>query len=98
MSARYTVDSDAISAHSRDTGALVSELETALSNLNAKLTALQGLWKGSASTNYSTLMGQWHSDMNKMKSTLSQISQALAVTSTEYATAEDTNTRRWMSV
>lgn len=96
MAAQYTVDSDAIAAHGSDTAALVSELEGSLANLNAKLTSLQGQWKGSAQANFSGLMATWHTDMNKMKSTLSTISSALHVTSSEYAAAEDANTRRWV--
>lgn len=97
MASQYTVDSDAISTHGTDTSALVTELETSLTNLNTKLTTLQAQWKGSAQSNFSTLMTTWHTDMNKMKSTLSSISSTLHLTSTEYATAEDNNMRRWVS-
>lgn len=96
MASQYTVDSDAINAHGKDTGALVTDLETALTNLNTKLTTLQGQWKGSASTNFSSLMTTWHTDMTKLKGTLHEISTALHLTSTEYANAEETNTRRWL--
>lgn len=97
MASQYTVDSDAISAHGTSTSALVTDLETSLTNLNTKLTTLQTQWKGSASTNFSTLMGTWNTDMNKLKATLSSISSTLHLTSNEYATAETTNARRWTS-
>ena len=97
MASQYTVDSDAIAAHSSDTAALVSEFQSSLANLNAKFLSLQGQWKGSASSNFAALMQQWQSDATKIKETLSSISTTLQVTSTEYATAEQNNMRRWMS-
>lgn len=95
MSGQYTVDSDAIAAHGTDTSTLVTEFETALTNLNTKFTTLQTQWKGSASTNFATLMTQWHTDATSIKETLSSISSTLHLTSNEYATAETNNMRRW---
>ena len=64
MASQYTVDSDAISAHGTDTATLVTDLETSLTNLNTKLTTLQTQWKGSAQTNFTSLMTTWNTDMN----------------------------------
>ncbi|WP_338137495.1 WXG100 family type VII secretion target [Dermacoccus nishinomiyaensis] len=95
--AEFTVDSDAISAHGTDTATLVTDLETSLTNLNTKLTTLQTQWKGSAQTNFTSLMTTWNTDMNKLKSTLDTISSTLHLTSSEYSTAEDNNVRRWVT-
>lgn len=54
----------------------------------ANLAALQGVWKGAASTQFSAVAEQWRASQQQMEASLESIQNALTQASSVYADAE----------
>ncbi|MCH4208662.1 WXG100 family type VII secretion target [Bifidobacterium sp.] len=86
--AQYQVDSEAIQSSSAAVSASVSSIREAVAGMYANLAALQDVWQGAASTQFSAVAEQWRGAQRQMEASLESIQNALAQASTVYADAE----------
>ncbi|YAL82831.1 WXG100 family type VII secretion target [Dermacoccaceae bacterium W4C1] len=91
----FTVDADAISTHGGTVGGIARDIEQQMSLMQRKLSALQGQWTGSASTQFSQLYSDWERQQRSVKETLRQIGLALGQTANDYRDVERGNQARF---
>lgn len=93
----FTVDTDAISTHGGTVGGIATEIEQKMVLMQRKLAALQGQWKGSASTQFGMLYQDWERQQRNVKDSLQRISTALGQTAADYRQVEAGNRSRFVS-
>ena len=85
---QYQVDSEQIQSSSAAVQASVSQIRQAVAGMYSNLNTLQGVWRGSAATQFSAVAAQWRTAQQQMEASLESIQRALTQASTVYAEAE----------
>ena len=85
---QYQVDSEQIQSSSAAVQASVSQIRQAVAGMYSNLNTLQGVWRGSAATQFSAVAAQ-----QQMETSLESIQRALTQASTVYAEAETAASR-----
>lgn len=93
---QYQVDSERIQSSSGAVASSVEQIRQAVNGMVANLNALQDAWRGSAATQFNSVVTQWHSAQQQMEASLQSIQQSLAQASTVYADAESAAARLFM--
>ncbi|WP_026531039.1 WXG100 family type VII secretion target [Haematomicrobium sanguinis] len=89
----FQVDSDALAQKSSEVRGTISRLQSEVDSMQSGLRALEGMWTGSAATNFQALIGDWRNTQAKVEQSLSSINEALNLASQQYAEAEQANTK-----
>lgn len=61
--------------------------------MQRNLLDLQGSWTGTAATSFQNLMADWRNTQARVEASLESINAALSLAATQYAQAEEANTR-----
>lgn len=86
--AQFQVDSERIQSSSAAVAASIGQIRQSVNGMYANLTALQEAWRGSAATQFTSVVAQWRSAQQQMEASLESIQNALTQASTVYADAE----------
>ena len=63
---QYQVDSEQIQSSSAAVQASVSQIRQAVAGMYSNLNTLQGVWRGSAATQFSVVAAQWRTAQQQM--------------------------------
>ncbi|MBT1180446.1 WXG100 family type VII secretion target [Bifidobacterium sp. CP2] len=85
---QYQVDSERIASSSAAVQSSVGQIRQAVTGMVANLNALQDAWRGSAATQFTSVVEQWRAAQQQMESSLESIQRSLSHASTVYADAE----------
>lgn len=85
---QYHVDSEQIQSSGAAVQASVAQIRQAVSGMVANLNALQGVWQGTAATQFNAVSQQWQAAQQQMEQSLEAIQQALTQASVVYSDAE----------
>ncbi len=91
--AQFHVNSDDLAAKSQAVKFSIDQLRAEVDTMQRNLLDLQGSWSGPAATNFQTLMADWRSTQLRVEASLESINAALSMAATQYAQAEEANTR-----
>jgi WXG100 family type VII secretion target len=86
--AQYQVDPAQIAASSAAVSSSVSSIRSAVGGMFSNLSQLQGVWRGSAASQFNQVSEQWRAAQQQMEQSLDSIQRALAQASTLYSDAE----------
>lgn len=90
---QYQVDSERISSSSAAVQSSVGQIRQAVTGMVTNLNALQDAWKGSAATQFASVVEQWRAAQQQMEASLESIQRSLTHASTVYADAENAAAR-----
>ncbi|KFI93016.1 hypothetical protein BISA_1180 [Bifidobacterium saguini DSM 23967] len=93
---QYQVDSERIQSSSAAVASSVAQIRQAVGGMYTHLNALQEAWRGSAATQFTSVMAQWRAAQQQMEASLETIQRSLASASTVYADAETAASRLFM--
>jgi WXG100 family type VII secretion target len=93
----FNVDTDSLAAKSSQVQGTISRLQAEVTSMQAGLRELEGLWTGQAATNFQQLILQWRATQQQVEESLTGINEALSVATRQYAEAEQSNARMFMS-
>jgi len=93
---RFEVDSGQVSAAGAAVSGSVATISAEVDRMMRNLLDLQGSWKGQAAGQFQVVVEDWRATQERVKSSLEQISTALAVAGTSYADVEQSNARMFM--
>lgn len=85
---QYHVDSEQLRSASGAVSASVTQIREAVNGMFVNLNALQGVWQGSAASQFSGVAQQWRQAQQQMEQSLEAIQHALATASDVYTDAE----------
>ncbi|MGE9809286.1 MULTISPECIES: WXG100 family type VII secretion target [unclassified Janibacter] len=88
MSSQFQVDTARIGEASGDIHRISAEIESDVSAMLARLEALQGEWKGSASTRFQSVVAEWRATQRQVKESLDAIGRVLGQAGTQYEETE----------
>lgn len=88
MSTQFQVDTERIQAASGDIARISSEIEGQVTSMMSTLVALQDAWKGSASTRFQGVVGEWQGTQTQVRAALDNIGTVLAAAGAQYAETE----------
>lgn len=91
--AQFNVNSDDLALKSSAVKGSVDRIRMEVDAMKRNLLDLQSTWTGSAATNFQALLQEWHATELKVEASLESINAALSMAATQYAQAEDANTR-----
>lgn len=91
--AQFNVNSDDLAIKSTAVSGSVDRIRMEVDGMKRNLMDLQSTWTGSAATNFQALLQEWHATQVKVEASLESINSALSMAATQYAQAEDANTR-----
>lgn len=94
--ATFHVDSEALAAKSSAVQGTIARLQGEVNAMQAGLQELEGLWQGTAATNFQMLIADWRGTQAKVEESLTNINSALSMASQQYAQAEQANTQLFM--
>ena len=90
---RYEVDGAQVAAASGAVQTSVQAIGDEVDRMMRHLLELQATWKGSAATSFQHVVTDWRATQERVRSTLAEIQQALAVAGRQYEDAEAAATR-----
>jgi len=85
---RFEVDSDHVSRASAAVQLSAEHIRSEVDGMMRHLTELQGSWKGQAATSFQHVVTDWGATQERVRSSLEDIRQALALAGNQYAEAE----------
>ncbi|MFT8593679.1 MAG: WXG100 family type VII secretion target [Bifidobacterium sp.] len=92
----YQVDSERIRSSSAAVSSSIATIRDAVSGMYANISNLQGVWTGSAASQFNAVADQWRSTQQQVEVSLEAIQNALARASTLYEDAEVQASRLFM--
>ncbi|MFJ5955164.1 WXG100 family type VII secretion target [Paenarthrobacter sp. NPDC092416] len=90
-----SVDTELLQLKSSNVKATVDRISGDVQTMNRGLEELQATWKGSAATNFQSLVVEWSLTQRKVEESLASITLALASAAASYAEVEQGNTQRF---
>lgn len=90
--AMYTVDSEALAASAGHVAATVERVRAEVATMMSELSALEGMWTGSAQQSFSACVTQWQGAQMHVETALDAISTQLVTASQVYTDAENVST------
>jgi len=84
----FTVDTDRIQAAASDMSGIAGEIESSVSAMHARLTALEGSWTGVAATEFQGLVAEWTALQGRVRADLAQIAALTSRAGGSYAETE----------
>ncbi|MFE4197985.1 WXG100 family type VII secretion target [Paenarthrobacter sp. NPDC056912] len=90
-----SVDTELLQLKSANVKATVDRISTDVQTMRRGLEELQGTWKGSAATNFQSLVLEWSLTQSKVEASLASINLALSSAATSYSEVEQGNTQRF---
>lgn len=90
-----SVDTELLQLKSANVKATVDRISADVQTMKRGLDELQATWRGSAATNFQTLVTEWTLTQGKVEASLASINLALASAASSYAQAEQGNTQRF---
>lgn len=94
---QFNVNSDELASKSQAVRGSIDQLRAEVDRMQRNLLDLQTSWTGSAANNFQTLITDWRSTQLRVEAALESINTALATAATQYAQAEEANTRMFMA-
>jgi WXG100 family type VII secretion target len=94
---RFEVDSQQVAQAATKVGGSIASIRTEVDQMMRHLNDLQATWKGSASTAFSGVIGQWKSAQVQVEQALDSIQSSLRGASQTYADAENQASRLFQS-
>jgi WXG100 family type VII secretion target len=91
--AQFHVNSDDLAAKSQTVRISIETLRAEVDTMQRNLLDLQSSWSGAAATNFQNLMADWRNTQLRVEASLESINAALSMAATQYAQAEEANTR-----
>lgn len=91
--AQFNVNSDDLALKSTAVRGSVDRIRLEVDAMKRNLLELQSTWTGSAASSFQALLQEWHATEMKVEASLESINAALALAATQYAQAEEANTR-----
>ncbi len=91
--AEFHVNSDDLALKSQAVKGSIDQIRAEVDAMQRNLLDLQSSWTGAAATNFQSLITDWRGTQLRVEASLESISRALASAATQYAQAEDANTR-----
>ncbi|MGA7207051.1 MAG: WXG100 family type VII secretion target [Specibacter sp.] len=91
--AQFNVNSDDLAVKSTAVKGSVDRIRMEVDSMKRNLMDLQGTWTGTAATNFQALLQEWHATQIRVEASLESINSALSTAATQYAQAEEANTR-----
>ncbi|WP_026534153.1 WXG100 family type VII secretion target [Arthrobacter sp. H14] len=91
--AQFNVDSEVLQLRSSAVRGSVERIRTEVETMQRGLQELQGSWTGAAATTFQGLIVDWRATQMKVEASLESINTALSTAATQYAQAEQANTR-----
>ncbi len=91
--AQFNVNSDDLALKSTAVKGSVDRIRMEVDAMKRNLLDLQSTWTGSAATSFQSLLQEWHATELKVEASLESINAALSVAASQYAEAEEANTR-----
>lgn len=85
----FTVDTERIQAASADMAAIAGDIESSVAAMQARLTALEGAWSGSAAAQFQGVVADWAALQQQVRGELAQIAELTARASGSYQETED---------
>lgn len=95
MSNVFSVDTARIAAASGDVDRISSNIEAEVRAMMAKLNSLSDCWQGSAAGQFHSIMQEWSSTQERVRTALIQIGTTLRTAGTDYEAVEQTNRMRF---
>ena len=90
-----SVDTDLLQVKSANVRATVDRISADVQAMKHGLDELQATWRGSAATNFQTLVAEWTLTQGKVEASLASINLALSSAADTYAQAEQGNAQRF---
>lgn len=91
--AQFNVDSEVLQLKSAAVRGSVERIRAEVETMQRGLQDLQGSWTGAAATTFQGLIVDWRGTQMKVETSLESINTALSTAATQYAQAEQANTR-----
>ncbi|GAA4657450.1 WXG100 family type VII secretion target [Arthrobacter cryoconiti] len=91
--AQFNVNSEDLTLKSAAVKGSVDRIRMEVDAMKRNLLDLESTWTGAAATNFQALLQEWHATQIKVEASLESINSALSMAATQYAQAEDANTR-----
>lgn len=91
--AQFNVNSDELALKSTAVRGSVDRIRMEVDAMKRNLLDLQSTWTGAAATNFQALLQEWHATELRVEASLESINGALSTAATQYAQAEEANTR-----
>ncbi|MBG0740409.1 WXG100 family type VII secretion target [Paeniglutamicibacter antarcticus] len=91
--AEFHVNSDDLALKSQAVRGSIDQIRSEVDAMQRNLMDLQSSWTGAAASNFQLLLTDWRSTQLRVEASLESINHALAMAATQYAEAEDANTR-----
>lgn len=91
MSTQFQVDTAQIAAAAGDIRRISGQIESDVAAMMARLSALQGAWRGSAAAGFQDVVTQWSATQRQVRESLDAIEAALSRAGTQYADVEAAN-------
>jgi WXG100 family type VII secretion target len=93
----FNVDTDSLAARSSQVQATIGRLQAEINSMHAGLRELEGQWTGQAATNFQELISRWRATQATVEESLAGITEALNVATRQYAEAELSNARMFLT-
>lgn len=90
-----SVDTELLQLKSANVKATVDRISSDVQTMRRGLEELQATWKGSAATNFQSLVLEWSLTQGKVEASLASINLALSSAATSYVEVEQGNTQRF---
>ena len=90
-----SVDTELLQLKSANVQATVERISADVHAMQRGLDELQGSWRGSAATNFQTLVAEWTLTQGRVEASLASINLALNSAAATYAQAELGNAQRF---
>lgn len=90
-----SVDTELLQLKSTEIRSTVERISSDVQAMKHGLDELQATWKGSAATNFQSLIAEWTLTQNKVEASLASINAALASAAASYLQTEQGNTQRF---
>jgi WXG100 family type VII secretion target len=90
-----SVDTELLQVKSANVKATVDRISADVQTMKRGLDELQATWRGSAATNFQSLVTEWTLTQGKVEASLASINLALSSAAASYAQAEQGNTQRF---
>jgi WXG100 family type VII secretion target len=75
-----------------------AQIQSQLSNLQARLDPLMSTWQGSAATSFQVLKDRWHQDATQLNAALRAIGDGLVKVHASYQATEETSQQSFTSI
>ena len=90
-----SVDTELLQLKSANVKATVDRISADVQAMKRGLDELESTWRGTAATNFQSLIAEWTLTQGKVEASLASINLALASAAATYAQAEQGNTQRF---